>query len=54
MKFKGGVTWSYAEVPAEKYRELEEAESVGKYFAAKIRPLHQATRVVEELEDTAS
>jgi KTSC domain len=52
VKFKGGALWDYAPVPEEEYQALSEAESVGKYFAAKIRPNkdYKATEVIEEIE----
>lgn len=54
VKFKSGIYWDYAPVPAEQYQALSEAESVGRFFSSTIRtnPNYTATRVVPDLEDT--
>ena len=55
VKFKGplrdGPVWSYADVPQDVYQALTEAQSVGKYFAAAIRPFYKATKITEEIEE---
>lgn len=56
VKFKSGALWSYAPVPPEKYREMEEAalvgKSVGKFFSREIRSnkTYIAMEVVMETE----
>jgi hypothetical protein len=37
--------WTYDSVPADVHEELMKAESKGKFFAARIKGVYQATKV---------
>jgi hypothetical protein len=37
VDFKNGKRWQYPNVPAELFAEFQAAESVGKFFAARIK-----------------
>jgi hypothetical protein len=43
VRFKGGKTWTYADVPKPTYDTLMAAQSIGKYFHAHIRSKHKAS-----------
>jgi len=46
--FTTGGRFRYYDVPAEKYAELFESPSVGRYFHQAIRPHHRCEKIVEE------
>lgn len=41
---KPGAIWHYSDVPEHVHKELMGAESVGGYFASKIKPNHKGTK----------
>ena len=45
VRFVGGSTYAYAEVPAAKWKALLAAESQGRYINLEIKPHHAATRL---------
>lgn len=45
VKFHGGNTFKYANVPQDIYENLTGAESVGKYFAAHIKGKYESVKV---------
>lgn len=45
IQFRGGCTYDYANVPAEKHKALIDAESVGKHFHQHIRNKHKFLKV---------
>lgn len=50
VKFKnGGKVYQYFDVEFEKFAELSESESAGKYFHAEIKNKHQYVLVEEEI-----
>lgn len=44
VEFSSGTIYQYADVPAQVYKDLMEAESVGRYFAANVRNVYAAHR----------
>lgn len=53
VEFKDGAKWEYAEVDAETFDRMRNAESVGKFFHAEIKPHHTGTRAAQApAEDT--
>ncbi len=50
VRFHSGRTWSYMEVPEEKYKAMLAAKSVGKLFASQIRLFHEAVMIEEDAE----
>lgn len=40
--FKGGATYSFQNVPAEKWKAFQEAPSKGSYLASEIKPHHRS------------
>ena len=53
IEFKSGATWEYLAVTEEKYKEMMEADSIGRYFIKNIRGFHCGQKVLklsEELE----
>lgn len=40
VEFKNGAVWRYADVPPEEHEALMTAPSVGRYFAANIKPVY--------------
>lgn len=48
VRFKNGTEWNYHDVPAEVHAELMGANSIGSYFAAKIRRAYKATKKNQE------
>lgn len=54
IQYPNGALWDYADVPADVYEALQQtvvkAESVGKYVAAKVKPVYRATKVIEPVE----
>ena len=45
VRFKDGMTYRHAEVPAEVYLEMREAESVGKFYHARIKGRFESQRL---------
>jgi hypothetical protein len=43
-----GSTYTYADVPREHYRAMTNAESVGRYFNAHIRPTYAGAKQPQE------
>jgi hypothetical protein len=41
IKFVNGKQYSYSDVPKDKFDELKQAKSAGKYFQTKIRNNHK-------------
>jgi len=42
---KGGATWLYSEVPTEEHEAMMKADSVGKFFLARIKDKYPATKL---------
>lgn len=51
IEFKDGSVWDYAEVDAEKFNQLRDAESAGRFFHAEIKKQHTATNVPKAQPD---
>lgn len=47
VAFHSGATYTYADVPPEKYFALATAPSIGRHLATHIKPHHHAARVPE-------
>lgn len=47
VRYKGGQAYDYADVPKDKWSELQAAESVGKYLARSVKPYYAAEKVGE-------
>lgn len=45
VEFRNGGLYRYLEVPAEVYREFEEAESKGRFVNLRIKPEHPCVRL---------
>lgn len=45
VSFKSGVTYSFADVPAEEAHKFMHAPSIGKHFGEHIRPKFNGTRI---------
>ena len=45
LTYKDGATWDYEDVPPDVWAAMKAAESVGKFVAAKIKPVYKATKV---------
>jgi hypothetical protein len=45
VEFANGAVWSYANVPAETYKAMTEAPSIGSFFSTTIRGRFEATKV---------
>lgn len=52
VEFLTGAVYQYRDVPPEKYQELLEAESVGKYFYAQVRAKGYFASLVHDPTDT--
>lgn len=50
VRFKNGTVFLYKDVPEKLYQQLMEAESIGKFFAAKIKPKYIAEKQDENQE----
>ena len=50
VQFKGGVTWSYADVPPAIHVSLLLSESTGKYFAKEVKGVFKGQKVEPEEE----
>ncbi len=48
VQFKSGTTWRYEKVAAEDAAKLLAAESIGRHFAAHIRPIFVSRKVEQE------
>lgn len=48
VKFKGGKTYHYAEVPQAVHHELQEAESVGRFIGARVVGKFQHSTVADK------
>lgn len=46
VEFSPGRIYQYAEVPADLYQELLDAESAGKFFSSQIRDEYDTTRLI--------
>lgn len=42
---KNGVVWVYSEFPPEEYEALQSADSVGKFFLARIKGRYPETKI---------
>jgi len=49
IKFKGGSTYRYFEVPREVYKSLLKAESVGKYIAENVKSKYTVEKISEDI-----
>jgi hypothetical protein len=45
VKFKGGATYHYSDVPAETHKELMRAPSIGGHLAVHVKSKHDYVRV---------
>lgn len=45
VKYKSGGSYTYADVPAHHWNELQKAESVGKYLHAHIKSAYKGSKV---------
>ena len=45
LEFASGGTYTYSDVPPEKFAALKAAESAGKFVAQHVRPHHTGTRL---------
>ena len=50
VQFKGGVTWSYVDVPPAIHVSLLLSESTGKYFAKEVRGVFKGQKAEPEEE----
>ena len=44
IRFKSGATWNYHGVSARTHDELVNADSIGSYFARRIKPHYKGTK----------
>lgn len=49
IRFKKGIIYRYFKVPVEVVENLQNAESVGRFFAARIKQVFDAERLREEM-----
>jgi hypothetical protein len=49
--FKNGGKYTYLDVPEDKYKELEKAESIGKYFLSNIRGQFESEKEGEKQDE---
>lgn len=45
VKFKSGGTYHYHGVSAEKFAEMQKADSIGRFLGANIKPHHKFTKL---------
>ena len=48
VQFRSGGTYEYGGVSAEKFAEMQAADSHGKFLAARVKPYHTATKLPEQ------
>jgi hypothetical protein len=48
VEFSSGTVYQYADVPAQVYKDMSEADSVGRYFAANVRNVFAAHRMPDK------
>ena len=51
VEFSNGTLYSYVGVPRKAYEEMSKAESVGRYFHAKIKPFYKHEKQEEKTDD---
>ena len=53
VRFRSGSTYEYEGVSAEKFAEMQAADSHGKFLSARVKPYHEATKLPPETAPAA-